>query len=202
MWKSIVGAWLNVKLGLIKSDPSNLDEVLRQPLFGNPSILNANGTPLGVGRVNEGNVFAQSGYSWVKDIWNVEAKDWKGLTDLGMKHHPTNRRGMETIKTSIPWRKRDVQKRWAKGSHPRRRLARQLITQSEQPTWVGLPCPRANRRHCLSPWIPKDYAWRSHPSDDKPSHKNPHNQASPNQSSLSREARGHSQNCKRASRSR
>jgi hypothetical protein len=63
MWKSIVGAWLNVKLGLIKSDPSNLDEVLRQPLFGNPSILNANGTPLGVGRVNEGNVFAQSGYS-------------------------------------------------------------------------------------------------------------------------------------------
>jgi len=104
MWKSIVGAWLNVRLGLIKSDPSNLDEILRQPLFGNLSILNARGTLLGVGGVSEGNAFAQSGYSRVKDIWNVEAKDWKGLTDLGMKHHPANRRGMETITTSIPWR--------------------------------------------------------------------------------------------------
>jgi hypothetical protein len=34
----------------------------------------------------------------------VEAKDWKSLTDLGMKHHPANRRGMGTITTSIPWR--------------------------------------------------------------------------------------------------
>jgi hypothetical protein len=104
MWKSIVGAWLNVRPGLIKSDPTNLDEVLRQPFFGNPSILNASGTPLGVGGVSEGNAFAQSGYFRVKDIWNVKAKDWKGLTDLGMKHHPANRRGMETITTSIPWR--------------------------------------------------------------------------------------------------
>jgi hypothetical protein len=63
MWKSIVGAWLNVRPGLIKSDPTNLDEVLRQPLFGNPSILNVSGTLLGVGGVSEGNAFAQSGYS-------------------------------------------------------------------------------------------------------------------------------------------
>ncbi len=54
--------------------------------------------------MSESNAFAQSGYSRVKDIWNVETKDWKGLTDLGMKHHLANRRGMETIKTSIPWR--------------------------------------------------------------------------------------------------
>ncbi len=63
MWKSIVGAWLNVRPGLIKSNPTNLDEVLRQPLFGNPSIFNASGTPLGVGGVSEGNTFSQSGYS-------------------------------------------------------------------------------------------------------------------------------------------
>jgi len=54
--------------------------------------------------VSKGNAFVQSGYSRVKDIWNVEAKDWKGLTDLRMKHHLANRRGMETIMTSIPWR--------------------------------------------------------------------------------------------------
>jgi hypothetical protein len=33
MWKNIVGAWLIVRPGLIKFDPSNLDEVLRQPLL-------------------------------------------------------------------------------------------------------------------------------------------------------------------------
>ncbi|CAM6027949.1 unnamed protein product [Sphagnum balticum] len=104
MWKSIVGAWLNVRPDLTKSDPTNLDEVLRQPLFGNPSILNASGFPLRVGGMSEGKALAQSGYSRVKDIWNAEAKDWKRLTDLGMKHHPANRRGLETITTCIPWR--------------------------------------------------------------------------------------------------
>ncbi len=29
MWKSIVGAWLNVRLGLTKSDPTTLAEILR-----------------------------------------------------------------------------------------------------------------------------------------------------------------------------
>ncbi len=104
MWKSIVEAWLNVRPGLIKSDPTNLDEVLKQPFFGNSSILNASGFSLGVGGLSEGVAFAQSEYSRVKNIWNSEAKNWKGLMDLGMKHHPANRRGMETITTSIPWR--------------------------------------------------------------------------------------------------
>ncbi len=38
MWKSIIGAWLNVRPGLIKMDPTNIAEILMQPLFGNPSI--------------------------------------------------------------------------------------------------------------------------------------------------------------------
>jgi len=104
MWKNIVGAWLNVRPGLIKSDPTNSDEVLRQPIFGNPSILNSRGFPLGVGGVSESNAFAQSGCSRVKDIWNVATKDWKGLTDLGMSHHPSNRLSREMITSSIPWR--------------------------------------------------------------------------------------------------
>ncbi len=104
MWKSIVGAWLNVRPGLIKSDPTNSDKVLRHPIFGNPSILNSRGFPLGVGGVSEGNAFAQSGCSRVKDIWNIATKDWKGLTDLGMSHHPSNRLSRETIMSSIPWR--------------------------------------------------------------------------------------------------
>jgi hypothetical protein len=33
-WKSILGFWLNVKVGLAKSEPTSHAEVLRQPIFG------------------------------------------------------------------------------------------------------------------------------------------------------------------------
>ncbi len=54
MWKSIVGAWLNVRSGLTKSDSTTSAEILRQPIFGNPSILSSRGTPLGVSDLGEG----------------------------------------------------------------------------------------------------------------------------------------------------
>jgi len=104
MWKSIVGAWLKVRPGLTKSDPMTADEILRQPLFGNPSILSASGTPLGVSGLNEGCTFAHSGCSRVKDLWSLENKDWRGLSKLGMSHHASNRRCKDIITASIPWR--------------------------------------------------------------------------------------------------
>ncbi len=104
MWKSIVGAWLNVRPGLTKSDPTTAAEVLRQPLFGNPSILSTRGTPLGVSGMGERCAFAHSGCSRVKDLWSPENNKWKGLSDLGMSHHASNRRCRDIITTSIPWR--------------------------------------------------------------------------------------------------
>jgi hypothetical protein len=60
MWKSIVGAWLNVKPGLTKSDTINAAETLKQPLFDNPSITNAEDVPLRVSGLSEGYAFARS----------------------------------------------------------------------------------------------------------------------------------------------
>jgi hypothetical protein len=54
--------------------------------------------------MREGSAFAQSGCSRIKDIWNDAAKDWKGLTDMGMSHHPSNRLCKERITASIPSR--------------------------------------------------------------------------------------------------
>ncbi len=68
MWKSIVGAWLNVRIGLTKSNPSTTAKILRQPLFGNSSILSASDTPLGISGQREGCAFAQSGCSRIKDL--------------------------------------------------------------------------------------------------------------------------------------
>jgi hypothetical protein len=104
MWKSIVGAWLHTRPSLIKSDLTTSAKIFRQPLFGNASIFISKGIPLGVGGMKEGSAFAQSECSRVKNIWNDAAKDWKGLTDLGMSHHPSNKLCRETITASIPWR--------------------------------------------------------------------------------------------------
>ncbi len=45
LWKSILHSWLNVKSGLCKSEPTNSAETLRQPVFGNPPIMNQDGKP-------------------------------------------------------------------------------------------------------------------------------------------------------------
>jgi hypothetical protein len=104
MWKSIVGAWLNVRPDLTKSDLISAAEILRQPLFGNPSITNIEGAPLGVSDLREGSAFARSGCSRVKDLWNPERKKWKSFFELGMNYHATNISSKDIITTSIPWR--------------------------------------------------------------------------------------------------
>jgi hypothetical protein len=132
MWDSILGAWLNVRSGLIKSNPTNSAEILRQPLFGNPSILNSNGSPLGISGLREGNAFAHSGYSRVKDLRNAAKKEWKSLNEMKMGHHPSNRSSLVRITTSIPWRPDELNNRIQAGD------------------WISKPDPSL----CTSPdWI-------------------------------------------------
>jgi hypothetical protein len=78
-WNNILGFWLNVKVGLAKSKPASHVEVLRQPIFSNPLILNTTGHPLGVCGLNEGHAIANSGYTRIKDLWDPEGRAWKNL---------------------------------------------------------------------------------------------------------------------------
>jgi hypothetical protein len=103
LWKSILHAWMNVRPGLCKSEPINSTEILRQPVFGNPLIVNQEGKPLGLSDRNEGNSLANAGCSRVRDFWDSEEKDWKGLSALGVSSHPANKRNMDLIISSIPW---------------------------------------------------------------------------------------------------
>jgi hypothetical protein len=70
MWKSIVGAWMKVRLGLTKAIPTSTAEILKEPIFGNPLILNQLGAPLGLSGLSEGNAFARAGCTRIKDLWN------------------------------------------------------------------------------------------------------------------------------------
>jgi len=102
MWKSILGAWINVRLGLTEEDPTSRAEMLRQPLFGNPSFTNIRGLLLGVSGQSEGCAFARSRHTRVKYLWNQEAQDWKNLSNLRMHFHASNRASKDIIFESIP----------------------------------------------------------------------------------------------------
>ncbi len=88
LWKSILHAWMSVRPGLCKLEPINSAEILRQPIFGNPLIVNQEGKPLGFSDRSEGNPLVNAGCSRVRDFWDSEEKDWKGLSTLGGKLPP------------------------------------------------------------------------------------------------------------------
>jgi hypothetical protein len=115
MWKNILRAWINVRPGLTKEDLANRAELLRQPLFGYPSLTNSRGLPLGVNSQNEGCAFASSGHTRIRDLWNREAQEWKNLSDLGMHFHASNRASKDIILKSIP-RRPDSFNPWAQPS--------------------------------------------------------------------------------------
>jgi hypothetical protein len=64
---------MNVKPGLSKLEPTNVAEVLRQPVFGNPLITNQDSRPLSLSGKSEGNALANAGHSRVGDFWDPEA---------------------------------------------------------------------------------------------------------------------------------
>ncbi len=103
MWKSIIGAWMKVGPSLTKEEPSNIAEIFKQPIFGNPLILNEHGILLGLGGMTEGSAFAKAGYTRTKDLWNPGTQTWKSLPKLGMGYQTLNRQCKETIIASIPW---------------------------------------------------------------------------------------------------
>lgn len=103
MWKSIIGAWMKVRPGLAKADPTSTVEILRQPIFGNLMVLNDRRTPLGVSGLSEGSAFVRAGCIRTKDLWNPGEQKWKSLTELGMSQHASNKKCKDSIIASILW---------------------------------------------------------------------------------------------------
>jgi len=103
LWKNILHSWLNVRPDLCKSEPTNSAETLRQPIFGNPLIVNQEGRPLGLSGKSEGNALVNAGHSRIGDLWDSNEEEWKSLSALEMRFHPTNRSNRDLIINSIPW---------------------------------------------------------------------------------------------------
>ncbi len=124
MWKSILGAWINVRPGLTKEGPTSRAELLRQPLFGNPSLTNSRGLPLGMNERSEGCAFARFRHTRVRDLWDREVQGWKNLSNLGMHFHASNKASKDIILENIPRRPNSFSPRaqpgdWVSNSAPR-----------------------------------------------------------------------------------
>jgi hypothetical protein len=94
---------MKVRPGLTKADPTNTAEILRQPIFRNPLILNECGISLGMGGLSEGSAFAKAGCTRTKNFWNPGEQEWKSLAELGMSYHTSNKKCKDSIIVSIPW---------------------------------------------------------------------------------------------------
>ncbi len=81
-WKNILGSWLNVRVSLAKSEFASHVEVLKQPIFSNPLILNTIHFPLGVCGLSEGRAIANFGCTRIKDLWDPMGRAWKSLHTL------------------------------------------------------------------------------------------------------------------------
>jgi len=132
LWKSILHAWMSVKPGLCKSESTNSAKTLRQLVFGNPLILNQEGKPLGLSGKSEGNSLANAGCSRIRDFWDAEEKEWKGLSALGVSFHPSNRRNRELIIASIPWDPTTSNNALSAGKW----ISKKEVGQTGPPEWV------------------------------------------------------------------
>ncbi len=63
---------MSVRLGLCKSEPTNTAKLLRQLIFGNPLITNAESKPLGLSGRSEGNALASASCTRVRDFRDPE----------------------------------------------------------------------------------------------------------------------------------
>jgi hypothetical protein len=101
-WKNILDSWLNIRAGLVKIEPASCVEVFRQPIFNNLLITNTASHPLGVNGLNEGNTIAKIGYTRIKDLWDLEDRDWKSHPAFWMNSHIINRTSRRIIIDNIP----------------------------------------------------------------------------------------------------
>jgi hypothetical protein len=132
LWKSILHSWLNVRPGLRKSEPTNSAKILRQPIFGNPFIMNPDGKPLGFSGKSERNALANAGCSRIRDFWHSNEDKWKDLVDLGVSLQTTNRVNRKLIIDSIPWNPTTANKKPMVGDW----VSKKEPDQTAPPDWI------------------------------------------------------------------
>jgi len=93
---------MNVRVGLVKTEPTSQVEVLKKPIFNNPLVTNVVGHPLGVNGLNEGQAIIKASCTRIKDLWDREGKEWNSLLTLGMNSRIINQTSRDIIIFSIP----------------------------------------------------------------------------------------------------
>jgi len=69
--------FIAIRGNLIQRESEIINEILRQPMFGNPMILEVADTPLGKGPNMRLHLWARSGICTIKNLWDEAEGDWK-----------------------------------------------------------------------------------------------------------------------------
>jgi hypothetical protein len=93
---------MNVRVGLMKTEPTSQAEVFKQPIFSNPLVINVVGRLLGVNELSEGQVIVKARCTRIKDLWDQEDREWRSLPVLKMNSHVMNRMSKDIIISNIP----------------------------------------------------------------------------------------------------
>jgi len=99
---SLMGVWRNVRDNLVKGEPTILDEILCQSLFGYIHILLPVSKNLTLAP-HVGKAMASVGYTRVKDLWDATSCNWKELKDLGLKKTSTSVVTCNNLVINMPW---------------------------------------------------------------------------------------------------
>lgn len=98
---------------MFQKQPTVLDGVLRQPLYGNPLIIEAKNTPLGMGPNQGLHLWSRVGIQQVAHLWDSDTQDWLSMEQiqakLPRKGAVTEKGRSRRIKTisHVPWDPRD-----------------------------------------------------------------------------------------------
>lgn len=103
-WMGTWRAWKLVRKGVIQSKPQHWAEIIRQPLFGNNFIRNAQGNMLGMSKNGRFRNWAKKGLSKTLDIWDPQTRAWMSRRDLNsiLKTPKIAEQSREVLE-SIPW---------------------------------------------------------------------------------------------------
>ncbi len=87
---------------LVKGEPTILDEILCQSLFGYIHILLPVSKNLTLA-AHVGKAMAFVGCTSVKDLWDATSCNWKELKDLGLKKTSTSIVTCNNLVINMPW---------------------------------------------------------------------------------------------------
>jgi hypothetical protein len=104
MWQGVMKAWSSIQSSIEQQDPTNWDEVSRQPLFGNRFITSDTGIQWGMEQKSNFKFWAEKGIRIIKNLIREDGNGWRTFAEQKVLHRSRVTPVMYgRVINSIPW---------------------------------------------------------------------------------------------------